>query len=115
MILSLFRIVRHSYHPHTAVLVNDEKVRDVKTILVLVITAMLVAVPSPANQPGPRNPIPRRVERRTPPDQRDPTRGVVAPIALFPDQHRERFAAVAVKMLRGNLMNPQEEEPTEHI
>jgi hypothetical protein len=25
MILSLLRIVRHSYHPHTAVLVNDEK------------------------------------------------------------------------------------------
>lgn len=50
MILSLFRIVRHSYHPHTAVLVNDEKVRDVKTILVLVITAMLIAVPSPANR-----------------------------------------------------------------
>lgn len=50
MILSLFRIVRHSYHPHTAVLVNDEKVRDVKTILVLVITAMLIAVPSQANQ-----------------------------------------------------------------
>jgi hypothetical protein len=32
---------------------------------------------------------------------------VVATIALYPDQHRERFAAVAVKMLRGNLMNPQ--------
>jgi MFS superfamily sulfate permease-like transporter len=25
MVLSLLRIVRHSYHPHTAVLVNDEK------------------------------------------------------------------------------------------
>jgi hypothetical protein len=31
-------------------LVNDERVRDVKTILVLVITAMLIAVPSSANQ-----------------------------------------------------------------
>ena len=50
MILSLFRIVRRSYHPHTAVLVNDERVRDVKTILVLVISAMLIAVPSSANQ-----------------------------------------------------------------